>query len=257
MIGLSTTACLGRGLKAFEGWLKGVKKLGFGVVELVSEWPSFLTWDNWKPYSELLESYSLAVTIHAPFSDVNIGSLNSRIREASLEVLEEAFEVSSLMNALNVTVHPGHCSPASRKYRDDYNRVHRESLSRLEALSREYGVTVGVENMPSFPILDAQTPERLAELMEGIGMGVTFDVGHLNTTTRNFEGFLRLFRGRIVHVHLHDNSGKGDEHLALGEGTVPWKKLLPKLPGVPWVLEVASLEDARRSLGYLRGIGGL
>ncbi|WP_297508692.1 sugar phosphate isomerase/epimerase [Thermococcus sp.] len=257
MIGLSTTAYPGRNVRAFEEWLRAVKELGFDAVELVSEWPNFLTRTNWKSYSELIESYSLAVTVHAPFSDVNIGSLNSRIREASLEVLEEALEVSSLLNALSVTVHPGHCSPASRKYRDDYNWVHRQSLSRLGELSREYGVTVGVENMPSFPILDAQTPERLAELLEGIELGVTFDLGHLNTTTRDFEGFLRIFKGRIVHIHLHDNSGKADEHLAVGDGIIPWREVLPKLPGVPRVLEVSSLEDAERSLGYLRDIGGL
>ncbi|WP_456366045.1 sugar phosphate isomerase/epimerase family protein [Thermococcus sp.] len=257
MIGLSMTAYPGRNLDGLGEWLEKAEELGFEFIELVSEWPHFVTCDNWRGYRELLESHSLGITLHAPFSDLNIGSLNERIRRASIEVLGETLEIASALDVLAVTVHPGHCSPVSRRYRMDYNLVHRASLMELEKLAEEHGVPVGVENMPNFPILDAQTPERLAELLKGINLGVTFDVGHLNTTTRDFEGFLQIFQGRIVSVHLHDNSGESDEHLPPGDGTVPWKRVLLGLPDVPRVLEVSSLSDAVRGLSYLRDIGGL
>ena len=257
MIGLSMTAYDGRSQRDFERWLGEVYELGFDFVELVSEWPHFVTRETWKTYAETLESFGLNVTLHAPFSDVNIGSLNERLRRASLDVLKEALEVSSLLNARAVTLHPGHCSPASRKFRADYNRVHRDSLRELEKLSEEFGVKVGVENMPNFPILDAQTPERLAELLDGINLGVTLDVGHLNTVGFPFERFMGLLGGRIVHVHLHDNSGKSDEHLPPGSGTVPWRVVLPGIMGFDWTLEVSSLNDARASLAFLRDIGAL
>jgi len=257
MIGLSMTSYTGRTPGEFERWLKEAERLGFDFVELVSEWPNFLTRETWRTYADVLGSFGLEVTVHAPFSDVNIGSLNERLRRASLEVLRETLDVASRLNALVVTVHPGHCSPASRKFREDYNRVHRDSLRELEGLSEEFGVRVGVENMPSFPILDAQTPERLAELLEGTGLGVTLDVGHLNTVGFPFERFMELLGGRIVHVHLHDNSGEGDEHLPLGRGTVPWLRVLPGLRGLPRVLEVSDLGDALGSLVFLRDIGEL
>lgn len=257
MIGLSMTSYRGRMLEEFERWLEKVEGLGFDFVELVSEWPNFLTRGTWKAYADVLASFKLEVTVHAPFSDVNIGSLNERIRRASLEVLAETFEIASRLGAFTVTVHPGHCSPASRKYRADYNRVHRSSLRELENLSEEFGVKVGVENMPRFPILDAQEPERLAELLEGINLGVTFDVGHLNTVGGDFEGFLELLGDRVVHVHLHDNSGESDEHLPLGRGTVPWRKVLPRLRELAWALEVSRLDDALSSLDFLRDIGEL
>jgi len=257
MIGLSMTAYPGRNLDGLGEWLEKAEELGFETIELVSEWPHFITRNNWRDYRELLESYSLGATIHAPFSDLNIGSLNERIRRASIEILRETLEVASALGVPAVTVHPGHCSPVSRRYREDYNGVHRLSLMELEKLAGEYGVSVGIENMPNFPILDAQTPERLAELLLGITLGVTFDVGHLNTTTRDFKGFLRIFHDRIVSVHLHDNFGESDEHLAPGDGTVPWKKVLPGLPDVPKILEVSSLSDAARGLSYLMNTTGL
>ncbi|MEO2152241.1 MAG: sugar phosphate isomerase/epimerase family protein [Thermococcus sp.] len=257
MIGLSMTSYTGRTPEEFERWLEEAEGLGFDFVELVSEWPNFLTRETWKTYANALESFELEVTVHAPFSDVNIGSLNEKLRTASIEVLAETLDVASRLNALAVTVHPGHCSPASRKFREDYNRVHRDSLRELERFSEEFGIRVGVENMPTFPILDAQTPERLAELLDGINLGVTLDVGHLNTVGFPFERFMELLGERIVHVHLHDNSGKSDEHLSLGRGTVPWREVLPRLEKFSRALEVSSLDDARVSLAFLRDIGGL
>jgi len=257
MIGLSMTSYNGRTPGDFERWLGEVESLGFDFVELVSEWPNFLTRENWKPYADVLASFKLEVTIHAPFSDVNIGSLNERIRGASLEVLREALEVASHLNALVVTVHPGHCSPASRRFHDDYNRVHKASLRELERCSEEFGIVVGIENMPRFPILDAQTPERLKELLEETELGVTLDVGHLNTVGLPLERFFELLGKRIVHAHLHDNNGGGDEHLPLGTGTVPWREVLSRIGDVTMALEVSSLDDARASLAFLRDIGEL
>ena len=257
MIGLSMTAYSGRTLEDFEIWLGEVESLGFDFVELVSEWPNFFTRETWKSYADVLDSFRLKVTLHAPFSDVNMGSLNERIRRASLEVLKEALEVASHLNALVVTVHPGHCSPASRRFHDDYNRVHKVSLRELERCSEEFDTVVGIENMPRFPILDAQTPERLKELLEETELGVTLDVGHLNTVGLPLERFFELLGKRIVHAHLHDNNGGRDEHLPLGTGTVPWREVLSRIGDVTMALEVSSLEDARASLAFLRDIGEL
>lgn len=223
MIGLSMTAYPEKRLDAFPQWTEKVKALGFEGVEIVGEWPHFLTGENFPFFKETLETIGPNVTVHAPFSNLNIASFNERIRKASLEILEETIRLSSELEAKAVTVHLGHCSPVSRRYQTEHIEIHRESLRVLAKISAEYGVPVGVENMPKFPILDAQTPERLALLVDGIDIGITFDIGHLNTTTRDFEGFLKLFGDRIVAVHIHDNQGNPDEHLTPGEGNVPWE----------------------------------
>ena len=249
MIGLSTTAL---GDVAVETWLEEVEGLGFDYIEWVSEWPRFLDENTTKKLEELLQSFGLRLTIHAPFSDLNIASFNEKIREASLRAIYDTLERAAELGAMTVTMHPGHCSPVSRRYQAEYIRIHRKSLESIAEAAEELGVKVGVENMPRFPILDAQTPERLYELVGGIDIGVTFDVAHLNTTTADFEGFLRLFGNRTVLLHLHDNHGERDEHLALGEGTIPWEELIPRLPRVPATLEVISMEAAERSLALLK-----
>ncbi|AMQ17743.1 sugar phosphate isomerase/epimerase family protein [Thermococcus peptonophilus] len=254
MISLSMTAYPGKRMDAFPRWAEKVKALGFEGVEIVSEWPHFLSRENLPLFKEVLESVGLNVTVHAPFSDLNIASFNERIRKASLKILEETIRLASELGVKAVTVHPGHCSPVSRKYQKEYIEIHRGSLKALARISTEYGVPVGVENMPKFPILDAQMPERLALLVDGIDIGITFDIGHLNTTTRDFEGFLKLFGDRIVAVHIHDNHGNSDEHLTPGEGNAPWGRILKKLPKVPWVLEVKGLEEGRKGLLFIKSV---
>ena len=254
MIGLSMTAYSEKSLKGFENWVRAAKGLGFDFIEILSEWPHYLSRDNLALFREALDSYGMKATVHAPFSDVNIASFNDRIRSASLKIIRETLELSAELGALAVTIHPGHCSPVSVKNRREYLGIHRESLRKIARWSEEYGVKVGVENMPRFPILDAQNCDRLAKIIEGVEIGVTFDVGHLNTTTRNFDRFLELFGDRIVHVHLHDNSGERDEHLPIGDGTVPWRRVLPKLPDVTMALEMNDPELARRSLEFLKNL---
>ncbi|WP_240910629.1 sugar phosphate isomerase/epimerase [Thermococcus sp. MV11] len=254
MIGLSMTAYREKTLKGFDEWLEQVEALGFDFVELVSEWPHYLTKETLPTFKEAFSAHKLKVTLHAPFSDLNLASFNERIREASLGIIRETLVLAAELDALVVTIHPGHCSPVSVRNRRKYLEIHRESLRRIARWGEEYGVRIGVENMPRFPILDAQTCERLAEVIGDVEIGITFDVGHLNTTTGNFSGFLERFGTRIIHLHLHDNSGKSDEHLAPGEGTVPWKTLVPRLPDTTWALEVGNLQSARKGLEFLKNL---
>ncbi|WP_297464563.1 sugar phosphate isomerase/epimerase family protein [Thermococcus sp.] len=251
MIGISMTAYSEKSLDGFEYWVQTVRELGFDFIEIMSEWPHYLSSGNLPLFREILSSYGMKVTVHAPFGDVNIASFNERIRDASLEIIRETLELSAELGAMVVTVHPGHWSPVSVNNPREYLEIHRRSLRDIARWSEEYGVKVGVENMPRFPILDAQDCDRLAEIIGGIEIGITFDVGHLNTTTQNFDRFLELFADRIVHVHLHDNSGERDEHLPPGRGTVPWERLLPRFQEVTMALEVKGISEARSGLRFI------
>lgn len=251
-VGISMTAFGGESPREFAEWAARVEEMGFDFVELVSEWPHYITSGNWREWAEALESTKLGVTVHAPFIDLNIASFNAVIRDTALKIIGDSIEVASHIGAKVVTLHPGHCSPISRERQEEYLMRHRQSLKRIEQMGEEYGVKIGLENMPRFPILDGQECDRLREILEGLGIGVTFDVGHLNTTTAAFGRFIDLLGDRIVHVHLHDNSGKGDEHRALGDGSVPWESLLKRLPPVTWALEVLTLEDAEKSLRIIK-----
>ena len=66
-----------------------------------------------------------------------------------------------------------------------------------------------------------RSPEELIGMTEGIeGIGMTFDFGHANTVGE-LGNFLNHI-SRANHIHIHDNNGFSDEHLALGDGNIPW-----------------------------------
>jgi sugar phosphate isomerase/epimerase len=62
-----------------------------------------------------------------------------------------------------------------------------------------------------------------------------------------------------VHVHIHDNKGRRDEHLPLGEGTIAWVDVMGELykrhRGCRFVIEARDLEEGKASLAYLQGVG--
>ena len=55
---------------------------------------------------------------------------------------------------------------------------------------------------------------------------------------------------RLCHLHLHDNDGRSDAHLAPGQGTIPWAQVLERLHAAGYqgagALEVRDLSRGAR-----------
>lgn len=251
MIGVSTYVLFDKSLGVA---LYKLREFPLDFIEIMNEGYHLLDKYNYKLHLESLESYGMKNVIHAPFSDLNIGALNEKLRRVTLEIIFETLEIAHEMGSLLVVLHPGHYSPLSFKFAKAYEKVHRRSLEEIDRVAEKIGVRVALENMPKFPILDGQTAERIHNLIDGTNLYVTFDVGHLYTVTKNYVEFLELLGDRIIHIHLHDNNGESDSHLALGDGVIPWDDVLKVLPkDITWSLEVGSLGDFKKSLEFLKG----
>lgn len=205
-----------------------------------------------KEFLELTPSYDLEYSAHSPMSDINIGSLNPRMREASVQELLEGMGAAARMGMDVYTVHPGFLTPIGLVARDRVKEAVRSSLRRLEAMSGELGITIALENMPRSPFSMATEPGFLTELMDGIDIGICFDIGHANTMGLVDE-FLEL-KDRFVNIHVHDNMGATDEHLPVGKGTVDFHSLLERLAGYSgrYVIESRGVDDAVESQRELR-----
>ena len=57
---------------------------------------------------------------------------------------------------------------------------------------------------------------------------VHLDIGHafISGRMKNIRKFLSYFGNRVAHIHIHDNHGKDDEHLALRKGKINWKAVV-------------------------------
>jgi sugar phosphate isomerase/epimerase len=119
---------------------------------------------------------------------------------------------------------------------------------------------IAVENMVNMPALLGRRPEEIAGILETVdreNVGFIFDVGHANTNG-NVENFLKL-KDIIIHAHMHDNHGERDEHLPVGNGTVPWNKVAAGLKDYKGriVTESRSLEEGQRSVNRLKKLMNL
>jgi sugar phosphate isomerase/epimerase len=84
--------------------------------------------------------------------------------------------------------------------------------------------------------------------------GLCFDTGHFNLfSTISLAEWLDQVRPHIFEIHLHDNTGKADDHLAIGDGNFDFAALFAGLCGITpvYTIEAHSKEDVLRSIGQL------
>ena len=119
-----------------------------------------------------------------------------------------------------------------------------------------HGVTICLEN------LWEPTPELQYNIMSEADhphLRATFDNGHpLVFSKMTGVEWVERLAPYLGHCHLHDNHGKSDEHLAVGEGIENWPALMSAYaeyaPEVPLVMESDKLETNTRSLHKVREV---
>ncbi|HDR73921.1 MAG TPA: sugar phosphate isomerase/epimerase [Methanoculleus sp.] len=236
-------------------WVFGIEECGYAGWEISADGNYRMdNPDNVERIREVLGSTTLDVSVHAPYSDLNLASLNYPIYRESIRQMSRCVEAAAEFTD-RVTIHPGYLSPAAKLVPEHVWDLHKAALAEIGAVARDVGVLATLENMPDIPNFFCQVPDELFGMADGIeGVGITLDVGHAHTMGM-VDAFLRRI-GEVDHVHIHDNDGTRDAHLALGEGTIDWKdvgsRVAASYSGI-CVVEGRNLDEARTSLEAFRG----
>lgn len=225
--------------RSLEEFLEIAEVLSFEAVEIIL--------DGRGESLEILHSYSFDLSLHAPFSDLNIASLNPSIREESVHQIKSAIRRAADFNA-PITVHSGRLSPYAMWYREKAEMLNFSALKSLAEYAEELGVKLLVENMPAGDGNLLTTPIEMEKLCLEAGVDVTLDVGHAETSDSALN-FISRLRRNIKEVHLHDNNLSRDEHLAIGDGRIDFRRILRTLQGCncTYVIEVHREVDVERS----------
>ncbi|MEF3697130.1 sugar phosphate isomerase/epimerase family protein [Desulfolutivibrio sp.] len=185
-----------------------------------------------------LAAAGVDVALHLPFFDLQPGAADALIREASKQRLMRAMDVARGYRPTHLV---GHAA---------YDRF---LYIRSYADWRDRAVQTWVEVLKSWPDhpplhlenvheTDPGTVAGLAlalreRLPESAGrIGVCFDIGHWHSfagghALRNFDVWAEALAPVLTHLHLHDNDGTFDQHLAPGTGTIPWPTVFAALNG--------------------------
>jgi sugar phosphate isomerase/epimerase len=199
--------------------------------------------------SNLCSEHSFSYSVHAPSSEINIAAVSERIRSASVDELGDVLSICNRIGADHLVVHPGYSPYEQVRDRSFSSLMH--SLDDIARLQEEHGVRVCVENMGGWECCHFRTPAFLPELANR-GLGCTLDCGHAQING-NLDEFLAA--GEFCHVHLHDNGGTIDDHIACGDGTIDFSGLLKRFPQhTTLVIETRELAAADRSITYLTSL---
>lgn len=240
-------------------WAYQIEDLGYTGWEIVNEGRQRITPENLVDAKGIAETTKLVITIHLPYSDLNLASLNQPIWEETVCQMKSTLSLSSDFARLAV-VHPGHLSPLGMQMPDAAWSQNILGLREICDHAAELDMRIAVENMVNMPALLGRQPEEITGIIETVdreNLGFILDVGHANTNG-NVERFLKL-KDLVIHAHLHDNHGERDEHLPVGNGTVPWSRVAAALKNYRGrlVTESRSLEEGQRSVNRLKKLMNL
>lgn len=193
------------------------------------------------------------IAMHGPFGDLNPGSFDPLVRETARTRIARALELAIPLRAQHLVFHLGRvpqagpAAPWITRSAQFWNDLMEEVPSHIN---------VYLENF-----LEAQ-PDIVADALAQIDhprLHANLDLGHAHCNSNTeVEQWINALNDRIRYVHLHDNHGQQDEHLGLGQGSIPISEVCLALqehsPNAIWALE-AEGQGIQQSIEWLKRNG--
>jgi len=212
----------------------------------------------------ILGDYPFRYSVHAPNPINLMDRQESALHESALEA---TLEFACLISAEVVVYHAGRFIPEERfpviHLEAELEWIEKKRMwdlevERLDRLAEMFpDLIIGIENARPYPDYSpycyGERTDFLKEMILAVGkenVGVALDLGHLWMASRfhRFDPFAGacLLAPWVRHIHVHDNFGvaayshekqqthqiplgRGDSHMPIGWGEIPFKELLGRL----------------------------
>ncbi len=202
-----------------------------------------------------LRDAGLACSIHLPFFDLQPGSIDNGILEATRRRIASAGAIARIYGPRHLIAHAG--------FTDIYEEFYSQWLERCCATWHAF-----MQDWPEHPPIFLENvyeekPRPITDLLDRIGarsMGVCFDAGHWHSFSqgahlKNLREWITGLAPYLRHLHLHDNDGGFDQHRGLGQGLIPWEEFFAALEALQLrpsiTLEPHSRADIEHSLAFI------
>jgi sugar phosphate isomerase/epimerase len=219
-----------------DALVEAIAQVGFARVEWF-EAGGPATWSEPETARKLClldRRHKLAPQYHAPYEapyDLSRDGERLRTPEAIAAMISTFLDRAQRLEASLVTLHLGSCPSGTGRGEALGNVVAGIRLAIPELERRQ--MRLALENHTRAIIADpiGDHPRDFDRVMAELGsrrIGRTLDIGHAHINN-HLEEFLRQPFDRVFNIHLHDNLGAEDQHLPVGEGTIPWGAILPRI----------------------------
>lgn len=184
-----------------------------GVEWSLDGWRLMMARERRRQVLERLRRASPVCSLHAPYTDLELGHRDPEHAAAALRILRDYVDAAAELGAHHANVHVGTFGPDPDEL--SHETILRNVSSLLEHGARR-GIRITVENLRGGPTSD---PDSFAAILRATGAPVTFDLGHAAGCPWVQDGrgtvvdFLRSVPTPILasHVYLVE---KDDTHFA-------------------------------------------
>lgn len=171
----------------------------------------------------ILEKYNLNVVGHTGWY-IPTGSPIKLIRDAAVNEVERYLDIFNKFNVKYVTIHTNWCKGLFSA--DEAINFQVYTLNKIVEKAKKYNIKIMLEPIDT----EYDNIKNISKTLNKVnGLYLHLDIGHANVSKDKIEKWIKKFHKKIVHIHLHDNHGKKDEHLSMGRGNIKWKKVLKVL----------------------------
>jgi len=199
-----------------------------------------------------LTDQGLACTsFHAAFGDdYDPSRPDDAARRRSVENLAREVDVCMALGGRLLVVHPGDAPIGPEMHDAERIGALERSAAELAALGEREGCTIALENLqPDQMGNDMAMLRRIVDAIDSPRLGLNYDCGHANLG-QDPVAVLHQAGPRIASTHIHDNSGRGDDHFAPGFGSIDIDAVCRALAEIGYrgefVLELMETTDALR-----------
>jgi sugar phosphate isomerase/epimerase len=207
--------------------------------------------------AEQLKEKGLRITLHAPFMDLSPGAQDPAIREITRHRFDQVLKLVPIFKPITVVCHTGYDWKKYWPMRDSWIENSLKIWSWLGAGIKDEGSQLILENVYEHDPGDILI---LLESLKSQNVGFCLDIGHQTVFSRSsLVKWIDSLGPYIRQLHLHDNYGERDDHMALGSGNIDFPKLFKLLKNSIDELTVITLEphkekDLWLSLEYLKKV---
>lgn len=204
------------------------------------------------------DRHGISCTIHAPFMDLNPGSDERLLRDATRLRFRQVCAAAAILRPKVMVFHPGYDRWRYGEKQSAWLKHAMDSFAEVLAATEKTGCTIAVEN------IFEEEPSTLLALIEACNhprLRHCFDVGHWNLFHADGVGLEEWFAAlgsHIAEVHIHDNRGTRDDHAPVGEGNIDFDlyfRLMERhAPDAVWTIEAHSRDCLERAIRSIKGI---
>ncbi|NNG02219.1 MAG: sugar phosphate isomerase/epimerase [Desulfobacteraceae bacterium] len=179
-----------------------------------------------KAFSSIADEFIMngrTITMHAPFWDLPPGSPDSEIRRVVKKRLDQTLKLIPVFAPKTLVCHAGYDPRNYSSLKDDWIKRSVDIWGWLSGELEAHGTQLMLENVHE------GHPEEMLMILEPLhssGVRWCMDAGHQSAfssiSTHHWMTMLFPYLGQ---VHLHDNNGRADEHLALGKGCIDFNDI--------------------------------